>query len=69
MAVHRVNEYFILMKELQLTEENKAGIKKLLGAENYSRYEFLEDDTCLCVERIFNEHRAYTLESQIKEIL
>lgn len=69
MAVHRVNEYFILMKELQLTEENKAGIKKILGAENYSRYEFLDDDSCLFVESIFNECEAYTLEGQIKEIL
>ena len=68
MAVHRVNEYFILMKELQLTEENKAGIEKLLGAENYSRYAFL-GNSCLIVEGILNEHKAYTLESQIKEIL
>jgi len=69
MAVHQVEEYYICMTELELTEESKASIEKLLSDEGYSTYEFQDDDTCLVVDGIPDEGDGYTLESQIKEIL
>ena len=69
MPVHQIEEYFLIMQPLTLTEESKAAIEEHLSDEGYSTYDFQDDGTTLVVDDIPDESSGETLEAEIEELL
>lgn len=66
MATYQVEEYYVHMSGLELTQENKTDIEAILSEEGYSDYEFQDNDTVLVVDGIEDQHSGENLESMIE---
>ena len=69
MPVHQVEDYYLNMNGLSLSEAEKTSLEELLSNENYSNYEFQDDDTVLIVDDIPSEFDGDNLEDMINELL
>lgn len=69
MAIHQVEEYYLHMIGLELTDSQKSAIEAHLSDEGYPGYEFLDGDTALVVDDVPDEHSGETLEFEIEAIL
>lgn len=69
MAVHQVEEYYLFMSGLTLTEDSKTKIEELFSDEGWSNYEFQDSDSALVVDDIPDEMSGEALEAEIRELL
>jgi len=69
MPVHQVEEYYLYISGLELTDSQKSSIESHLSDEGYPDYQFQDGDTVLIVDDIPDESSGDTLESEIETIL
>jgi hypothetical protein len=69
MPVYQVEEYYLIMNGLNITEDQKSEIESKLEDEGFSNYEFQDDDTTLVVDDLTSESEGNTLEDEIRELL
>lgn len=69
MTVHQVEDYFISMSDLNLSDGQIAAIDELLEEEGYSNYEWQDDNKTLVVDDIPSEFDGDNLQDQIDEII
>jgi len=69
MSVYQVEDYYISMSGLNLTDGQKSSIDELLSDEGYSNYEFQDNNAVLVIDDIPSESDGDKLEDQINEII
>lgn len=69
MPVYQVDEYYIYMSGLNLSDEKKAEIYHHLLRNRYSEYAFEENDTVLIVDGIDIKRDGERIEKEILEII
>jgi len=69
MSVHQVEEYYVHMSGLKITEDQKKEIEEHLSDEGYANYEFQDNDTCLVIDDVQDECSGDTLEQFIRDII
>jgi len=69
VTVHQVEDYFISMSDLNLSDGQIAAIDELLEEEGYSNYEWQDDNKTLVVDDIPSEFDGDNLQDQIDEII
>ncbi len=68
MSVYQVEQYYLYMSKLTMSEDQRDKIKEYLDGEGYG-CNFEENNTALTVDEIESESEGYDLEEQINLIL
>jgi hypoxanthine phosphoribosyltransferase len=69
MSVYQVEEYYIYMKGFEISASTKERIVEHLESNNWTNYEFQDDDTALIVDDIEDSGEGESLEDEIGEII
>jgi len=69
MTVNQVEEYYVYMSGLTITESQKKEIKDYLLEENHTNYEFQDNDTEIVIDDVNSEQEGEEIEYRINKIL
>lgn len=69
MSVYQVEEFYVHMQDLKMTQKQKGLIKDYLTQEDCPGYEFQDNDTMLVIDGVESEYHGEILEDHIKSLL